>query len=145
MALQKTTISVGLDPLSAKSPPCRTRSGEVSRRSARTASNAVRLPWMSDTIAMRTDCDPSTSLCHGVRTLTKSCLVLTTTPGLSEQAGGQNCNFSSVPRTKIKSWAMSSAVLRPLLCDGGINGCVLYSSDTGLSTKYAVNSDRSKK
>jgi hypothetical protein len=51
----RSTISVGFDPLSAKSPPCSMRSGEVSRRSVKTASNAVRLPWMSDTIAMRTD------------------------------------------------------------------------------------------
>src|SRR5437016_1723787 len=49
----RSTISTGLAPPSAISPPWRIRSGEACRRSARTASNAVRLPWMSDTIAMR--------------------------------------------------------------------------------------------
>src|ERR1035441_3963783 len=43
----------GLAPEATRSPPWRIKSGEACRRSARTASNAVRLPWMSDMIAMR--------------------------------------------------------------------------------------------
>jgi hypothetical protein len=50
----RSMISMGLEPLSARSPPCRTRSGAASRTSASTASKAVRLPWISDTTAMRT-------------------------------------------------------------------------------------------
>src|SRR5438874_213488 len=49
----RSIISTGLDPLSARSPPWRIKSGAVSRRSERIASNAVRLPWMSETIAIR--------------------------------------------------------------------------------------------
>ena len=49
----RSTISAGLAPPCGRSPPWRIKSGEVCRRSARTASNAVRLPWMSDTMAMR--------------------------------------------------------------------------------------------
>src|SRR5258708_22735896 len=49
----RSTISTGLAPASARSPPWRIKSGEVCCRSARTASKAVRFPWMSDTIAVR--------------------------------------------------------------------------------------------
>ena len=38
------TIAAGLEPQSAKSPPWRIRAGAIRRKSARTASNAVRLP-----------------------------------------------------------------------------------------------------
>ena len=49
----RSTTSAGWGPFAAKSPPCKTTSGELRRKSARTASRAVRLPWMSDTIAVR--------------------------------------------------------------------------------------------
>src|SRR6478609_3784310 len=46
-------MSAGEEPASVRSPPWRTRSGAGSRRSARTASKAVRLPWISETMAIR--------------------------------------------------------------------------------------------
>src|SRR5438067_3820071 len=49
----RSTISTGLEPESARSPPWRIKSGEVCCRSVTTASNAVRFPWMSDRIAVR--------------------------------------------------------------------------------------------
>jgi hypothetical protein len=49
----RSIISTRLAPASARSPPWRIKSGEVCCRSTRTASNAVRFPWMSDRIAIR--------------------------------------------------------------------------------------------
>jgi hypothetical protein len=49
-------------PLAARSPPWRVRSGATWRRSPRTAWKARRLPWMSDTIAIRTLSSRSTSV-----------------------------------------------------------------------------------
>ena len=49
----RSTISAGLDPPCGRSPPWKIKSVRYCRRSARTASNAVRLPWISDTTAMR--------------------------------------------------------------------------------------------
>src|ERR1017187_6396240 len=49
-----STTSTGLEPLSARSPPCRIKSGAVICKSAKTASSAVRFPWMSEIIAVRT-------------------------------------------------------------------------------------------
>ena len=49
----RSAISASSEPPFTRSPPCRIKSGEVWRRSAGTASNAVTLPWMSLTIATR--------------------------------------------------------------------------------------------